>query len=164
MEAIGRLVENLRPVVAHAENRGVTLGIEPLNRYETSLINTVEQALEVVDRIGSKHCGVALDTFHMNIEEKDPQAAVHSAAGRIAHVQVCGNDRGAPGRDHTDWPSFLKALDEAGYSGPLCIESFSAGNKSLARAASIWRPLEPTQDAIATDGLAFFQHLEASAT
>jgi D-psicose/D-tagatose/L-ribulose 3-epimerase len=154
-QTIGRLVDSLRPVVAHAATRGVALGVEPLNRYETSLINTVQQALEVVDRIDSQWCGVALDTFHMNIEEKDPPAAIKSARGRIAHVQVCGNDRGAPGSDHTDWDAIVDALDDAGYTGPLCIESFSAGNMTLARAASIWRPLERSQDAIATDGLAF---------
>jgi D-psicose/D-tagatose/L-ribulose 3-epimerase len=158
---IDHLVAALEPVVAHAEERGVAIGIEPLNRYETSVINTVEQALEVVDRINSPNCGVALDTFHMNIEEKDPAAAIRSAKGRIAHVQVCGNDRGAPGNDHQDWPSILDALEAAEYAGPLCIESFSAGNMSLARAASIWRPLERSQDAIATDGLAFLTDLQA---
>jgi D-psicose/D-tagatose/L-ribulose 3-epimerase len=97
----------------------------------------------------------------MNIEEKDPAAAIRAARGRIAHVQVCGNDRGAPGSDHIDWAGTLTALDAAGYSGPLCIESFSSGNMSLARAASIWRPLERSQDAIATDGLAFLRSLMA---
>src|SRR6202011_2946161 len=160
-QTVDRLVEALRPVVAHAEERGVKLGIEPLNRYETSLINTVAQALEVVERIDSPACGVALDTFHMNIEEKDPVSAIRAARGRIAHVQVCGNDRGAPGSDHTDWHGMLGALDDVGYTGPLCIESFSAGNQSLARAASIWRPLERSQDAIATDGLAFLRSLMA---
>ncbi len=160
-QTVGRLVEALRPVVAHAEERGVALGIEPLNRYETSLINTVAQALEIVERLDSPFCGVALDTFHMNIEEKDPVAAIGAARGRIVHVQVCGNDRGAPGNDHTDWEGILAALDAAEYHGPLCIESFSAGNVTLARAASIWRPLERTQDAIATDGLAFLRGLQA---
>src|SRR5205807_394429 len=112
---IDRLVEALKPVVAHAEERQVALGIEPLNRYETSLINTVGQALDVVERLDSKACGVALDTFHMNIEEKDPPAAIRAARGKIAHVQVCGNDRGAPGNDHTDWPAILDALDDAQY-------------------------------------------------
>src|SRR5260370_13327168 len=102
-----RLTEALKPVVAHAEDRGVALGIEPLNRYETSLINTVEQALEVVERIDSPACGVALDTFHMNIEEKEPPAAIRSARGRIAHVQVCGNDPGPPGPGDQDWPPTL---------------------------------------------------------
>jgi D-psicose/D-tagatose/L-ribulose 3-epimerase len=74
---------------------------------------------------------------------------------------VCGNDRGAPGPDHTDWTKILDALEDADYRGPLCIESFSAGNMSLARAASIWRPLERSQDAIATDGLAFLTELMA---
>jgi len=137
------------------------LGIEPLNHYETSLVNTVDQALEIVVRLDSPACGVALDTFHMNIEEKDPAAAIRAARGRIAHVQVCGNDWGAPGGDHIDWTGTLTALDAAGYSGPLCIESFSAGYMSLARAASIWRPLERSQDAIATDGLAFLRSLMA---
>jgi D-psicose/D-tagatose/L-ribulose 3-epimerase len=159
---VDRLVDALRSVVIHAEHTGVKLGIEPLNRYETSLINTVAQALEIVDRLDSAACGVALDTFHMNIEEKDPPAAIRSARGRIAHVQVCGNDRGAPGSDHTDWDSTLAALDAAGYRGPLCIESFAAGNAALARAASIWRPLERSQDAIATDGLAFLRGLLAA--
>ena len=158
---ITRLVESLKPVVAYAEKQQVAIGIEPLNRYETSLINTVEQAMHIVESIDSPMCGVALDTFHMNIEEKDPAAAIRSAKGRIAHVQVCGNDRGAPGNDHTDWPSILDALAAAEYRGPLCIESFSAGNMSLARAASIWRPLERSQDAIATDGLAFLTDLQA---
>jgi D-psicose/D-tagatose/L-ribulose 3-epimerase len=159
---VDRLVDALQPVVAHAEDAGVGLGIEPLNRYETSLINTVAQALEIVERLDSPACGVALDTFHLNIEEKDPVAAIRAAGSRIAHVQVCGNDRGAPGSDHIDWAGTLEALGEAGYAGPLCIESFSAGNRSLARAASIWRPLERSQDAIATDGLAFLRGLMAS--
>ena len=77
------------------------------------------------------------------------------AAGRLAHVQVCANDRGAPGADHVDWVALRDALADAGYGGPLCIESFTAENASIATAASIWRPLARSQDAIATDGLAF---------
>src|SRR5437879_877413 len=97
----------------------------------------------------------------MNIEEQDPPAAIRAAKGKIAHMQVCGNDRDAPGSDHADWPKIRDALDGANYVGPLCIESLSAGNMSLARAASIWRRLERSQDAIATDGLAFLTDLQA---
>jgi D-psicose/D-tagatose/L-ribulose 3-epimerase len=154
---VGRLAEALRPLADHAGEHGVTLAVEPLNRYETSLVNTVEQALEVVELVGSPACGVALDTFHMNIEEADLAAAVRAAGSRIAHVQVCGNDRGAPGADHIDWPGFLGALGQAGYAGPLCIESFTSENRTIATAASIWRPLAPSQDALATDGLAFLR-------
>jgi D-psicose/D-tagatose/L-ribulose 3-epimerase len=78
-------------------------------------------------------------------------------------VQVCGSDRGAPGGDQTDWPALVAALDEVGYAGPLNIESFTADNASIATAASIWRPLAPTQDDLARDGLEFLRGLLASA-
>jgi D-psicose/D-tagatose/L-ribulose 3-epimerase len=149
------LRENLAPVGEYAGERGVTVAVEPLNRYETSLINTVEQALDALD--GVPGVGLALDVYHLNIEERDPAAAVRLAGPALAHVQVCANDRGAPGADHLDWPALAAGLDAAGYTGPLVIESFTAHNQSIATAASIWRPLAPSQDALATDGLAFLR-------
>jgi D-psicose/D-tagatose/L-ribulose 3-epimerase len=158
-----QLHEALAPVAEHAAARGVRLGVEPLNRYETSVVNTVEQGLEMIDALPAEAVGLALDAYHLNIEERDPAAAVRLAgsAGRLAHVQVCANDRGAPGADHMDWIALRDALDEVGYRGPLCIESFTADNASIATAASIWRPLARSQDAIATDGLAFLRRLWA---
>ena len=151
----------LAPVAEHAAARGVRLAVEPLNRYETSVVNTVEQGLEMIDGLPAEAVGLALDVYHVNIEERDPAAAVRlaGAAGRLAHVQVCANDRGAPGADHMDWPALRDALVAVGYPGPLCIESFTAENASIATAASIWRPLARSQDAIATDGLAFLRAL-----
>jgi D-psicose/D-tagatose/L-ribulose 3-epimerase len=160
--AYAQLRENLAPVVEHAAQVGVRIGVEPLNRYETSLLNTVDQTLDALDGLPAEHIGVALDTYHQNIEERDPPGAVRRASGRIVHVQVCANDRGAPGADHLDWPGFLDALSDAGYPGPLCIESFTAENATIATAASIWRPLARSQDAIATDGLAFLHGLTSS--
>lgn len=156
-DCLARLRDNLLPVLDHAAAREVTLAVEPLNRYETSLLNTVEQTLEALDGLPHEHCGLALDVYHLNIEERDIAEAVTAAAGRIAHVQVCGNDRGTPGADHLDWPAILAALDSAGYAGPLVIESFTADNASIATAASIWRPLAPDQDSLARDGLAFLR-------
>lgn len=153
--------ENIAPVVEYAQRAGVRIGVEPLNRYETSLFNTVEQTLEGLDGLPAQSVGVALDTYHQNIEERSLASAVRAAAGRIAHVQVCANDRGAPGADHLDWGGFLDALDEVDFHGPLCIESFTAHNATIAVAASVWRPLAPTQDAIATDGLGFLRRLLA---
>ncbi|MFW6690097.1 sugar phosphate isomerase/epimerase family protein [Streptomyces sp. MAR4 CNX-425] len=150
-----QLRENLAPVVEHARGAGLTVAVEPLNRYETSVVNTVGQTLDALDGLPPEGCGVALDVYHMNIEEKDVPAAVRQAGDRIAHVQVCGNDRGAPGADHLDWPGILAALDDTGYGGPLVIESFTGDNETIATAASIWRPLAPSQDAIAADGLSF---------
>jgi D-psicose/D-tagatose/L-ribulose 3-epimerase len=153
------LVIALAPVAGHAAACGVRLAVEPLNRYETSVVNTVDQGLEMLAELPADAVGLALDTYHLNIEEQDPAAAVRrtGAAGRLAHVQVCANDRGAPGADHMDWAGLRDALAAAGYAGPLCIESFTAENASIATAASIWRPLARSQDAIATDGLAFLR-------
>ncbi|MDD9375888.1 sugar phosphate isomerase/epimerase [Streptomyces sp. ZAF1911] len=149
------LRENLKPVLCHAARRGVRIGVEPLNRYETSLINTVEQALDALP----VECGLALDTYHLNIEERSPDQAVRAAGERIVHLQVCGTDRGAPGGDHFDWPGFAAAVNDIGYPGPLVIESFTPDNTTIATAASIWRPLASSPDALAADGLAFLKSL-----
>ncbi|MFR9722925.1 sugar phosphate isomerase/epimerase family protein [Streptomyces sp. MS19] len=155
--ALAEWRDHLSPVVNHARAAGITLGVEPLNRYETSLLNTVAQTLEALEGLPADAVGLCLDTYHQNIEETGLDTAVAQAAGRIAHVQVCANDRGTPGRDHLDWPAFLGALRAAGHTGPLCIESFTAHNDSIAVAASVWRPLAPHQDAIAVEGLAFLR-------
>ncbi len=150
------LRDGLTPVAEHAAAAGIRIGVEPLNRSETSLVYTVDQALDALDGM-SDTVGIALDIYHMNIEETDIAAAVRRAGPRLAHVQVCANDRGAPGTDHLAWQGFLAALDEVGYRGPLVIESFTGENATIATAASVWRPLARTQDAIATDGLAFLR-------
>jgi D-psicose/D-tagatose/L-ribulose 3-epimerase len=156
-EAYAELRHNLQPVADRAREAGVILGVEPLNRYETSLINTVDQALEALEPLLGNGVGLALDSYHLHIEERSLAAAVRAAGEHLVHVQVCGNDRGAPGGDQTDWQSFLHALDEVGYTGPLNIESFTADNAAIAVAASIWRPLAPSQDELAASGLAFLR-------
>ena len=158
-EAYAELRRNLEPVADRALEAGVVLGIEPLNRYETSLINTVDQALEALGPLLGNGVGIALDSYHLHIEERSLAAAVRAAGEHVVHVQVCGNDRGAPGGDQTDWDGFLQALDEVGYTGPLNIESFTADNAAIAVAASIWRPLAPSQDELAARGLAFLRGL-----
>ncbi|MFJ9213067.1 sugar phosphate isomerase/epimerase family protein [Streptomyces sp. NPDC102264] len=149
--------ENIAPVTDHARAAGVRIGVEPLNRYETGLLNTVGQTLTALEGLDPSVIGVALDTYHQNIEERTLPGAVRESGSRIVHVQVCANDRGTPGADHLDWAGFLTALDGHGYRGALCIESFTAHNNAIAVAASVWRPLAPTQDGIATEGLAFLR-------
>ncbi|MEE6286920.1 sugar phosphate isomerase/epimerase family protein [Georgenia sp. MJ173] len=153
------LVEHLAPVAEHGRGAGVQIAVEPLNRYETSLINTVDQALTALAPL--PEVGLLLDVYHMSIEETDVPAAIRRAGARIAHVQVSANDRGAPGADHLPWSEIFGALDDAAYTGPICIESFTAENATIATAASIWRPLAVTQDAIAVDGLAHLRRLMA---
>jgi len=154
---------HLAPVAEHAGERGVRLGIEPLNRYETSLVNTVDQALTGLGPLleGETGVGLALDTYHLNIEERSSADAVRLAGEHLVHLQVCGSDRGAPGGDQTDWPALVAALEEIGYTGPLDIESFTPDNAAIAVAASIWRPLAASPDDLARDGLRFLRGLYA---
>jgi len=148
----------LAPVAEYAGERGVGIGVEALNRYETSVVNTVAQTLEMIDGLPPS-VGIMLDTYHLNIEEADPYAAVALAGPRLTHVQVSGTDRGAPGADHFDWPRFFAELGATGYRGAVCIESFTAENETIATAASIWRPLAPSQDRLAVDGLAYLRRV-----
>jgi D-psicose/D-tagatose/L-ribulose 3-epimerase len=148
----------IEPVAGHAGERGVSIGVEPLNRYETSVVNTVEQTLEMISGLPSV-VGLMIDTYHLNIEEANPYAALAAAGPHIKHVQVSGTDRGAPGADHFDWPRFFAVLGTTGYGGAVCIESFTGDNETIATAASIWRPLAPSQDRLALDGLSHLRRL-----
>ncbi|MFD0822924.1 sugar phosphate isomerase/epimerase family protein, partial [Micromonospora zhanjiangensis] len=148
----------LAPVAGYAGERGVSIGVEALNRYETSVVNTVEQTLDMIEGLPA-NVGLMLDTYHLNIEEADPCAAVTLAGPYIKHVQVSGTNRGAPGADHFDWPGFFAALRATGYRGAVCLESFTAENETIATAASIWRPLAPSQDRLAIDGLTYLRRV-----
>lgn len=148
------VVKNLKPVAKYAEQKGVKLCIEPLNRFETDFLNTCEQGLKLVKAIGSKAVGLHLDTFHMNIEEKNQAAAILKAGKHLFHFHACGSDRGTPGGDHIDWKPIVKALKAIGFEGDIVIESFTTEVKVIARAAAIWRKMEPKRDDIAVKGLA----------
>ena len=100
-----------------------------------------------------------LDTFHMNIEEKNPAAAIRKAGSLLGHFHACGSDRGTPGNDHTDWKSIAAALKSIRYNGDVTIESFTTDVKTIARAASIWRKIEPTREEIAVNGVKFLKKL-----
>jgi D-psicose/D-tagatose/L-ribulose 3-epimerase len=154
------LRENLAPLADYAGEVGVKIGLEPLVRYETSLCNTVEQTLDVIDGLPGS-VGLLLDTYHANVEEKDFAASFRLGGPRLVHVHASANDRGAPGADHIDWTGFRDALADTGYDGPVVIESFTAENETIATAASVWRPLAATQDTIAVDGLSFLRKLFA---
>jgi D-psicose/D-tagatose/L-ribulose 3-epimerase len=148
-----RAVENLQGVADMAAKRGVRLALEPLNRFETDLVNTVDQGLDMIRDIDRPNVGLLVDTFHMNIEETDIPAALRKAGEHIFEVHACANDRGTPGRDHLPWQDIVHALREVDYKGPIVIEAFTPTIKEIARAVSIWRPLAESQNALATDGL-----------
>jgi D-psicose/D-tagatose/L-ribulose 3-epimerase len=151
------LVPNLRSLAEYAGDRGVVMGVEPLNRFETSFINLASQVIEVVDRVDHPSCGIMLDTFHMNIEEKFLGDAIRAAGPRLCHLHSCENDRGVPGSGNVDWDGVAHALKDIQYDGPVVIESFTPDVKSIARAAAIWRPLAESSDALAVEGQAFLR-------
>lgn len=151
------LVDNLIKLSSYAEDQGVILCVEPLNRFETSFLNLSTQVVDVVDRVDSPACQIMLDTFHMNIEEKSLGDAIRAAGPRLKHLHSCENDRGAPGSGHVPWDDVVKALMDIEYDGPVVIESFTDKVESISRAAAIWRSLAPSQDALAKDGLTFLK-------
>jgi D-psicose/D-tagatose/L-ribulose 3-epimerase len=155
------LESQLRALANTAADHSVTLCLEPLNRFETSFINVTEQALEILDRVDHPACQLMLDTFHMNIEERSMGDAIRRAAQRLRHVHASENDRGAPGAGHIPWTEVATALREIAYDGPVVIETFTSKVTSIARAAAVWRPLAPTQDDIARQGLDFLRRLLA---
>ena len=150
-------VENMKRLADYASGRGVKLAIEPLNRFETDFINTVEQGLYFLDRIGYDNVGFLLDTFHMNIEEKSIPDAIRSAMGKIFDFHACANDRGTPGEDHFEWEEIREALKDAGYEGPIVIEAFTPGIREIAKAVSLWRQLAESPDCLARNGLRFLR-------
>ncbi|GAB2778519.1 sugar phosphate isomerase/epimerase [Rhabdobacter roseus] len=153
-------VEILQEIGKMAVDLGVVVGLEPLNRFETDMINTVDQALSIVGEVASPNLKIVLDTFHANIEEKDIPAAIRQIGkDLLCHVQGNESDRGTPGTGHLEWTGIQEALHEIGYEGAIVIETFGQPSKELARAACIWRPLANSADELASEGLAFYQKL-----
>lgn len=151
------VVRNLKTICREAERLGKRICLEPLNRFETDFINTCDQALRMVRDVGSPALKVHLDTFHMNIEEKFQPDAIRKAGRLLGHFHACGCDRGTPGNDHIDWKGIAAALKAIRYDGDVVIESFTTDVKVIARAAAIWRRIEPTRDEIAVKGLKFLK-------
>lgn len=150
---------HLKNLAVYAGERGKQVCLEPLNRFETDFINTCEQGLQMVKEVNHPAMKLQLDTFHMNIEEKDQAAAIRKAGKHLAHFHACGCDRGTPGKDHIDWKGIAAALKAINYKGDLVIESFATNVKLIARAAAIWRKIEPSQDDIALGGLKLLRKL-----
>ncbi|MCU0248358.1 MAG: sugar phosphate isomerase/epimerase [Bryobacter sp.] len=152
-----RVVEGLQQAAPALASVGVTLAIEPLNRFETFFLNTVADGVALCDAVNHPNIGLLVDTFHSNIEEKNVGAAYRLAARHLKHVHTCENDRGTPGSGNVGWAEVFAALKEIRYDGWLTIESFGSSIKEIAAAACIWRDLAPTPDSIAVEGLAYLK-------
>jgi D-psicose/D-tagatose/L-ribulose 3-epimerase len=146
--------QSLGPVLTQY---GVTIAIEPLNRFETYFLNTAQDAAALCDQIGHPNVGVLFDTFHANIEEKDIAQGYRTVGRHLKHVHTCENDRGIPGTGHVEWKSVFQALQDLKYDGWLTIESFGFALGELSAAASIWRDIAPTPESIAYEGVKFLK-------
>jgi D-psicose/D-tagatose/L-ribulose 3-epimerase len=157
-----RAVTNLRKVCRRAGEFGLDLAIETLNRFETDLINTSEDLMRLIGDINEPQAKAVLDGFHLNIEEPDLESAIRRVGDKLIHVQVSENYRGTPGTGQTNWAAWKRGLEAINYRGTISIESFTPQVKELAGAVCIWKPLVPSQDGFAKDGLEFLKKWAAA--
>ncbi len=143
-QAMSWLVDALRTCCAAARPHGVRLALEPINRYETTLINNVAQGLELLERVGADNLGLLLDTFHMNIEEPDIEAGIRLCGDRIFHFHVADSNRWYPGAGHLDFRAILETLAATGYDGFISGEFLprpdaeTAARRSITYLRSLW--------------------------
>ncbi len=150
-------VSNLRKVCEMADTFGQSIALEPLNRFESDMVNTAEDVMRLVSDIDHNRAKVLLDGFHMTIEEKNIKEAFNSVGDKLIHVQVSENHRGIPGTGLTPWNDFKDGLEDIGYKGAIVIESFTPEIKELAGAVCIWKHLAESQDEFASQGLKFLK-------
>jgi D-psicose/D-tagatose/L-ribulose 3-epimerase len=153
--------EVLAEVAGYAAERGITLGLEPVNRYETYLYNTIGDTLGLIDAIGSNRVFIHGDTYHMNIEEPGFKKPILEAGDRLAYLHCSESDRGVPGQGNVHWDELFSALAAISYGGPLVLESFAAINPDLLGATCMWRPTTYTSDQLAREGIAFLRERAA---
>ena len=148
-----RAAEVHRAAAEVAAQAGVVLAIEPLNRFECYFLNTMADAKAYVERVGHPNFGALYDTFHANIEERDPTGVIGETADVIRHVHISENDRGTPGKGHVPWPATFRALRAAGYDGWLTIEAFGTALPALAAATKVWRDFFPSREEVYEVGI-----------
>lgn len=150
-------VRNLQKVCTMASDAGQLIALEPLNRFESDLVNTAVDVRRLVADINHPAAQILLDSFHMTIEEKDIRAAINTAGDRLLHIQVSENHRGVPGTGLTPWGDFTEGIKDIQYQGTISIESFTPNNVELAGAVCIWKTMAESQDAFAEKGLEFLR-------
>jgi len=143
---IGWVVDGLKKAAKRAADNGIVFGLEPLNRFETDIANTTEHALALVDAVGSPALGAMLDTFHMNMEDRDIAAAIRKAGKRMVHFQANENHRGFVGDGHIDWPAVARAIVAVGYDGPITLEPFRRDDVAPGICVAQWRAPHRNED------------------
>jgi D-psicose/D-tagatose/L-ribulose 3-epimerase len=162
-EELDRVVAYLEDVAPYAEEHGVTIALEYLNRFEMYLTTSAADLARLVRRVDHPRIRMMYDTFHAHIEEKDPAEAIRSCADVLVHVHLSENDRSTPGAGQVAWQETFAALREVGYDGWLVIEAFGDALPELAGATKIWRRMFDSQEALAREGIGFIRgHLAAA--
>jgi D-psicose/D-tagatose/L-ribulose 3-epimerase len=151
-------VENLQELAQYADDLGITLGLEYLNRFESYLVSSADELLQLVEDINHPACKVMFDTFHANIEEKNLGDAIRKLSKHLVHVQVSENDRSTVGKGNVDWDDVFKALSEINYQGWLSVEAFS---EKLA-VANIWRKMFESEEQLMRESLTFIKNKSTS--
>lgn len=151
--------DGLAAVAGDAEAADVQLGIEAINRYETDLVNTAEQATALAEEIGSSHVGVLLDSYHMNIEEVSPTDAIRKTGQWLRHFHATDNDRGAPGGGLIDFAAQARALSDIGYEGWITTEMFILPDVNVSADLTVWRAIEPGPDEAARAALSHLREI-----
>lgn len=150
-------VESMRAVAEHAEQVGVKLGIEALNRFECYLLNAHADAAKFAREVNHPACGIMYDTFHSNIEEKDIVGTLETIKDVLCHIHISENDRSTPGAGNVNWEKNFSGISQIGYDGWLVIEAFGLALPELAAATRIWRRMFDDELQLAQEGLAFMK-------
>uniref|UniRef100_A0A832MPQ7 Sugar phosphate isomerase/epimerase n=1 Tax=Pseudothermotoga hypogea TaxID=57487 RepID=A0A832MPQ7_9THEM len=141
-EVLELFVESLKELADYAEKKGVELVIEPLNRYETDFLNTLEEVKSVLESLNRKNVGILADTFHMNVEEASIEESITKCGKWIKHFHVADSNRWAPGAGHLNFASILKALHDTGYDGFVSVECLPLPGGSEASARLAFKTLQ----------------------
>lgn len=151
------LTRALGAVAKHAKTLDLQFGIEAVNRYESHLINSAEQAVALIERIGMDNVFVHLDTFHMNIEEKGMGQGIIAARDHLKYMHMSESDRGTPGFGNVAWNEVFATLSAIGFKGLLVLESFAGMPVEMAGAISTWRPVARSAEEVLEKGLPFLR-------
>jgi D-psicose/D-tagatose/L-ribulose 3-epimerase len=146
-------------VADYASKRNITIAPEPINRYESYVFTAAEEVLDMIETIGKPNIGLHLDTFHMNIEERNFYDPIIRAGNRLKHVHITESDRGMTGEGNVHWDDFFKALAAINYQGPLVLENFSSEITALVGPTSLWRPSKYNSEDLAKGSLAFMKKM-----
>lgn len=150
-------VDSLKEAAKMAEDLGVTLCLEVVNRFEGYLINTVGQGQAIIEEVGSAFIKLHLDSFHLNIEADDISAEIRRAGALLGHFHCVANNRKMPGQGHLDWEPIWSSLDDIGYDGYLVVESFLSPAGEVGRGLNIWRSLGEDLDGAAAEAANFIR-------